>query len=187
MKAKKIIALVMVMTMVFAISGVALAVPSPGGSTVVDTSSNVTSISISTVSDSARADLQAAAVEAFGATGTETLLVVDLTVNRAPGATGPVTVSLNVGGVKLGDTIYVVHQKADGSIEIVRATVTADGVVQFTLSSFSPISIIKVAAGAPGPKMPKTGDNTTAVPMVMLLVACVAALAVSGKALKKGV
>lgn len=190
MKAKKIVALVVAMVMVFALSSVALAIPSPTGSNVAGTSGNVQNIEVKSISATKQADLTEAAssyiASQFGADYVaDTLLALDLVVTRTDDK--PVTISLNVAGVNVGDNILVIHEKADGSKEIVRAKVLANGVVEFTLSSFSPISIVKVAPkGATGsPTMPKTGDNATAVPMVLLLVGCVAAMAVCGKALRK--
>lgn len=190
MKAKKVVALVVAMVMVFALSSVALAIPSPTGSNVAGTSGNVSKVEVKSISATKQADLEKAATDyiatQFGSDYVaDTLLSMDLVVTRTDDK--PVTLSLNVAGVNVGDNILVIHEKADGSKEIIPAKVLTSGVIEFTLNSFSPIIIVKVAAkGATGsPAMPKTGDSTTAVPMVLLLVGCVAALAVCGKALRK--
>lgn len=206
MKVKRIVALVVALTMVLALSSVALAVPSPIGSNVIETSGNVEKVEVKTISEVALTELSAAAndyiASQFGSNYVaDTLLAMDLVVTRTDN--NPVTLSLNVSGVKVGDIILVIHEKEDGSKEVIPAQVLANGVIKFTLTSFSPISIVKVAhksatginagvtVGAPTyapatvPTMPQTGDDSiSAVAMVMLLAALVAIVVVSGKALK---
>lgn len=190
MKAKKVIVLIAVMATALSLSGVALALPSPMGSSVVGTSANVEKVEIKSISATKEKALVQAANDYIGAHygsayAADTLLSVNLVVTRKDDQ--PATISLNVAGVKLGDTILIVHEKASGSLEIVPGKVLANGVVEFTLSSFSPISIIRVSLGdaVAARTLPKTGDSAAAAPMALLLAACIAALAACAKALKK--
>ncbi len=190
MKAKKITALAVAMVLLLSLSGVALAAGSASGSTGGSTSSVVTVDSISSLSSTTERALTQAAQDYIAANYpgyvAETLLSVDIKVTRLSGS-GSVTLSLNVAGARVGDRILVIHQKSDGSIEIVPAVVLGDGVIQFTLSSFSPISIVRVstADALAARKLPKTGDQSTAAPMALLLMAGLLTLAVCGKALKE--
>jgi len=186
MKAKKITALVLALVLVFAISSVALAIGSPiagvaagsvaeSGAPVAVTVTAVDSATAQAVTAQASAYI----AQAYGAA--QMLAVYDVDV-VAP--TRPVTISLNVAGVKVGDKIVVAHQKADVTMEYLEGTVTADGVVAFTLTSFSPVAIFRVGAASSAPTLYKTGDTTSTVSMVLLAVAGLAAIAVCGKALK---
>lgn len=183
MKAKKMLALVVAMIMVMAIANVALAVGSPSGSTTP------TPVNLETPSSSAVAAMTDAAdnyvTQKYGSDYVaETLASYDISLQS--GASSG-TITLNVAGVRAGDIILVIHQKADGSIEIIPATVLANGVISFYMGSFSPISIVRVAqaGAASADTMYKTGDTTSAATMVLLIAACGAALFACGKALRK--
>lgn len=80
--------------------------------------------------------------------------------------------TLRVADVKATDKVVAIHQKADGTKEYIPA-VAGNGTVTLTLTSFSPVAIVKVSDVAV--TSPQTGANT------MLLV--LAAIAVVGAAL----
>ncbi|MDD3920525.1 MAG: hypothetical protein PHO41_05075 [Eubacteriales bacterium] len=190
MKAKKGIALALALALVLLVSSAALAIPSPTGSTVAGTSANVSKVEVKSVSSVKKESLTLAAQayisNQIGADyRADALLVLDLIVTRTDNR--PVTIALNVAGVQPGDVILVSHEKADGTVEIVPAKVPAGGVVEFTLREPSPIAIVRVApkGAVPAPVMPKTGDNTSAVPAALLLAACIAVVGTCGRALKK--
>ena len=197
MKAKRTAALVVALVMVFALSGVAFAAAaSPTGSTVAQTSPNVVSVQAVAIPEAAQAPLvQAAEVFVAQEVGTgnifEPLLAVNLTVEKTDSGTAAIT--LNVAGVQAGDVVLVVIRKADGTTETVYAAVLADGVIELELEDFDsgdvvigkvvPTASTNVAGSAVS--MPMTGGGSTAAPMALLLVGCLAAVAVCGKALVK--
>lgn len=181
MKAMKRLALVLAAVMVLAVSSVAFAAASPSGSSVI----SVSDVDLGRVSSADAAQLESAAAdyvarvygEKFAA---EELATYDLIAKSAG------TITLNVAGVKAGDNIIVIHKKADGTIEIIPATVLANGVISFYMGSFSPISIVRVAdaEAVKANKMYKTGDATNAAAMVLMVVSCGVVMMACGKALK---
>ncbi len=195
MKAKRTAALVVALAMIFAVSGVAFAaIASPTGSTVAQTSPNVVSVQAAAIPEEAQAPLVETAevfvAEVIGEDSVfEPLLAVNLTVEKTD--SGMATITLNVAGVQAGDVVLVVIRKADGTTETVYATVLADGVIQLELEDFDggdvvigrvvPAVSTNVAGSAV--EMPMTGGGSTAAPMALLLVGCLAAVAVCGKAL----
>ena len=190
MKAKKITALAVAIVLALSLSGFALAGSSPSGSTGGSTSPVVVVDSIGPLSSGTERALTQAAQDHIAANypgyAVETLLSVDIKVTRLSGS-GSITLSLNVAGARVGDRILVIHQKPGGDIEIVPAVVLDDGVIQFSLSSFSPISIVRVSSAdaVAARRLPKTGDQATAAPMVLLLMAGFLTLVICSKALKE--
>ena len=91
-----------------------------------------------TATQALRTDVAIADKASFG--GTE-LWSADIT------GTGSVKVTANIASVKAGDTVLVVHVKADKSVEYLDNTV-ADGKVTFTMTSYSPVVIYKVTMPA---------------------------------------
>ncbi|MBR2627139.1 MAG: hypothetical protein IKD30_02665 [Peptococcaceae bacterium] len=55
-------------------------------------------------------------------------------------------ITVAVPDVKAGETVIVLHQKADGTWEQLPVVQVVDGKVVFTATSFSPIAIVKVAS-----------------------------------------
>ncbi len=107
------------------------------------------------------------------------------------GSGGPI--QMNVAGAQAGDEVFVVVVYPDGTSEVISATVTANGVVVFTLRRSGTIAIMRAVppsaastnvAGS-AVTMPMTGGRTSAAPMAMLLIGCLAAAAVCGRALVK--
>lgn len=189
---KRMMAIALVLVMVLSFSSIALAVGSPTGSSITGTSDNVEEVKIVALSSSKDKELSDAAdtyvASQFGNGYTATpLLSMDLDVVMKAGQSGPVDITLNVAGVRTGDIILVAHEKADGTVEFITAVVVANGVIKFTMTSFSPISIIRVAAAgaASTGTMYKTGDTTSAVTMVLLIAACGAVMFACSKALRK--
>lgn len=68
----------------------------------------------------------------------------DLKVDNMP--EGGIEIPLSTEGydVKPGDIVYAIHQKSDGTWEVIPCEVGRDGVVRVTLTSLSPVAIIKV-------------------------------------------
>ena len=118
----------------------------------------------------AQAGIRAAKVAVLGAID---IKVADGTVVSAE---NPLTITVRLDGVKVGDTIVALHRNSEtGQWEVIPCTVISDGVVQLTLTSLSPLVFLKVieegdtgtadgVAGttvdttAPG-KSPKTGEG----------------------------
>jgi hypothetical protein len=78
---------------------------------------------------------------------TSVLAMTDLTVANANGTdiTQGVTVSLTVPGVLSGDNIHVLHQTGSGSWEELSVTSVGKDSVTVTMTSFSPIVVVRVA------------------------------------------
>lgn len=105
------------------------------------------------------------------------LAVVDVTV---PEGTGKVTITFGVTGVSKADAgkIYLLHEKHDGTWEVIHPDKVEDGKVTATFSSLSPVAICKVAETA-GTTLPKTGA-----PVVLPVVALICAAGAAGCAKK---
>ncbi len=83
----------------------------------------------------------------------------------------PVTITANIAGVKTSSEVTVLAKKADGTIDTIKATVTADGVVEVVLNDvYAELAFVvdKQTASAIGVS-DKTGDVTTPIVMVVLL------------------
>lgn len=104
----------------------------------------------------------------------EVVALVEVSVK----GTGKVTLTFDVAGVKAGDNIYLLHQKADKTWEVIHPTKVADGKVTATFNSLSPVAIVKIPAGE---TLPKTGAPVV-LPVVALI--CAAGAAVSAKKVK---
>lgn len=102
------------------------------------------------------------------------LAVIDLEVT---GFTGSVDVTFNVEGIEAGNTVYVLHEKTDGTWETIAPKSVEDGKVIVTLSSFSNYAIAKVAATSE-----KTGVAVSLLPLVATI--CAAGTVVTSKKVK---
>lgn len=104
------------------------------------------------------------------------LAVVDITV---PEGTGKVTLTLNVTGVAKADAgkIYLLHEKHDGTWEVIHPDKVEDGKITATFTSLSPVAICKIADTAT--TLPKTGA-----PVVLPVVALICAAGAVGCAKK---
>ena len=102
----------------------------------------------------------------------EVLALVDVKVEKA----GKTTITFEVAGVKAGDKIYLLHQKADKTWEVIHPDKVEDGKVTATFTSLSPVAIVKVPATA---TLPKTGA-----PVVLPVVALICAAGAVGCAKK---
>lgn len=69
--------------------------------------------------------------------------------------TNPITVTFSIAGINAGDTISVLHKKADGSWETLSGT-TGNGTVAVTFTSFSPVAFVRTTAAAPAPEPEQT-------------------------------
>lgn len=126
----------------------------------------------------------AAANKAAEGKGT-VLGIVDVTATIPEGAKS-VDVTFAVDGVKAGDNIVVLHQKADGKWETLPIVKVEDGKVTATFTSFSPVVVVKAKAaasnGTEGATSPKTGAPVSALPVLAML--CAAGVVVFGRKVK---
>lgn len=126
-----------------------------------------------TVTDDAKKSLDAKVAESYK--GSSVLAYVDLTSTVAEGT--PVT--LDVEGVKKGDTVVLLHLH-DGTVDVI-STETADGKVTFKApAKWSPFAIVKVASASATDSTkaaPKTGDASTA--MIVMVAAAAGILAMT--------
>ena len=97
-----------------------------------------------------------------------------------------VDVTFSVAGVKAGENIVVLHQKADGKWETLPIVKVEDGKVTATFTSFSPVVVVKAKAaasnGTEGATSPKDGAPVSALPVLAML--CAAGVVVFGRKVK---
>lgn len=205
MKANRTVSLLVVVAMmIVALSGIALAaVPSPTGSTATGVSDNVKKVSLSSVVKDKNVKDLAKAVSAITKDSIKAALPKDADIDLDAGnyelvelitaevsvvITGnkPGTIELNVAGAKAGDTILVLVLLPNGKTELVPATVVADGVIQFQVKRNCTVSVIKMVpeGESVGFGLPATGDTSSMLPMIMLLMLSVTALGIATKSLK---
>lgn len=137
------------------------------------TVSSSVSATVAVVSTETAADAIAQAKEVVG-DNAFVATVVDLQV---PAGTGAAEFTLGCPNVWAGQSVTILHQKADGSWESIKPSKVANGSVTFTLTSYSPVAVVINAAA------PKTGDMATATAAVSAV--CLAGAAVFGKKAKK--
>lgn len=94
------------------------------------------------------------------------LAAVDLSATGATKVGDYYNVTLNIAGVKAGDTIYIFHL-TDAGWETFTGN-AANGSVSFATKSFSPFAVVKVTTSKAGILSPKTGE---AVSIVLALAA----------------
>ena len=170
---KKFAKLLIAATMIMAMGVTAMAAPSPSEKYVVgavkDKDGNDVKVTVSAPTEKITAKDAVKVLELDEKTDVS-VLVQDIT---APAnAVFPLTISLNVNGVKANSKVYVLHY--DGSAwEKVEAT-AGEGIVKFTVDSLSPIAVVVEGSAT---KSPQTGTQGTAMALMMALIS-VGAIAV---------
>lgn len=81
---------------------------------------------------------------------------------------GPTDITISVPGVTAGQSVVVLHQKADGTWESVPVVSVASGSVTATFTSLSPVAIISYAS-------PKTGESFRVLGVIVMVSMCGAA------------
>ncbi len=115
--------------------------------------------------------------------------IVDIVV---PAGTKSAKITLSgLSDIKAGDAVTVFHYKSDGTVEAIAPSKVADGSVEFTMTSFSPVAVVKSTANSVAPaaggaavtntavtteSSPKTADNA-------MLILALAAVAMGGSVL----
>lgn len=142
--------------------------------TAVDSTGKEVKVILSAVKEEVKAEAEAKAEEK--SKGSQVLAIVDVKVE---GATGKVTITFEVDGIKAADkgTIYLLHEKANGTWEVIHPDKVEDGKVTATFSSLSPVAIVKVAKETT--TLPKTGA-----PVALPVLACICAAGAVGCAKK---
>ena len=90
---------------------------------------------------------EAVAEAAKVAADADVVSVVDVKLGSAMPA-GGVVLTLNVDGVKAGDYVVLLHEKADGTWETIIPYAVMDGAVVAHFTSLSPVAIVKLPAAA---------------------------------------
>ena len=106
----------------------------------------------------------------------QVLALVDV---KVPEGTGKVTITFAVNGVTKADAgkIYLLHEKHDGTWEVIHPDKVEDGKITATFTSLSPVAIVKIADTAT--TLPKTGA-----PVVLPVLALICAAGAAGCAKK---
>lgn len=152
---KKGLALLLSVVMVLAMGMTAFAA-SPG-TTSKDVTSDTKGVTVTNVAQQTvtAAKNQAAAINK----NANVLAVVDVKYAGTIPA-GGVAITLYAAGVKKGDNIVLLHQKADGTWEQIKPSIVGDGYVTAVFTNLSPVAIVKLPAGSTAATTgtsPKTG------------------------------
>ncbi|MDD3141936.1 MAG: LPXTG cell wall anchor domain-containing protein [Lachnospiraceae bacterium] len=153
---RKLVKIILAATLVLSMSATALAAGSKEQAvevrSAVDKNGNAVTI---TVEASSQGLSEAQIESATGEDNTSILKIMDL---EAPeGTVFPITVTLNVAGVKAGMAIHVLHWNGTAWEEV--SATAGDGTVTATFSSLSPVAIVaEKAASTTAAKSPKTGE-----------------------------
>lgn len=160
-------------------------------------------ITLNEVDDTTAVNMNTAAaayvVNTFGPTAqVQTLMLKDVAKPEGYVQGTPISFSWNVSGVAAGDTVLIVHYGPNG-MEYVMPNSVRNGVVEFTLTSLSPVSIVKVSAApvmavtpegaaeavTTGLTLPKTGEADMMAFPAMLAVLAGGVMAAAAKSYKK--
>ena len=186
---KKKIAVVLTALMVMAMGTTVFAATSPttktsetttayanvtvaAGGIVID---GVASTATPTVKAVTTAQVEAAQTQAVASVAptAKVLQMIDVTL---PVSFEKAQLTFSVNGVTAGQKIAVLHQKHDGSWEVINPDSVGNGTVTATFTSLSPIAFVAYNASA------QTGETTPVLPIIVLI--CAAGIAVCGAKVK---
>ena len=167
---KKKIAVVLTALMVMAMGTTAFAATSPTTKTSETTTTEATAYANVTTAQVEAAQTQAVASVAPTA---KVLQMIDVTL---PVSFEKAQLTFSVNGVTAGQKIAVLHQKHDGSWEVINPDSVGNGTVTATFTSLSPIAFVAYNASA------QTGETTPVLPIIVLI--CAAGIAVCGAKVK---
>lgn len=88
---------------------------------------------------------------------------MDIEVELAEGEVAKVNVG-QIEGVNAGDEVRALHRKKDGTWEVLKATVDAEGNVTVEMTSFSPVVFVKLAKAPVEPQAPAEEDKKPEAP-----------------------
>lgn len=172
---KKTVVSLLAALMVLAVATPVLAAPSKDAEaaakpiTEVKTESGV-KLTVSKVTEEKVAEVYAEAEKKNE--DSEILAVVEVSVPEGTDTSKGLKVTFDVTGVVAGEKIYLLHEKANGTWEVIHPDKVEDGKVTATFKSFSPVAVVKVPASA---TLPKTGAPLAVLPIVALVCAAGAA------------
>lgn len=176
---KKKIAVVLTALMVMAMGTTAFAATSPTTKTSETTTAEATAYANVTVAAGgividgvASTAAQTQAVASVAPTA-KVLQMIDVTL---PVSFEKAQLTFSVNGVTAGQKIAVLHQKHDGSWEVINPDSVGNGTVTATFTSLSPIAFVAYNASA------QTGETTPVLPIIVLI--CAAGIAVCGAKVK---
>ena len=190
---KKKIAVVLTALMVMAMGTTAFAATSPTTKTSVTTTTEATAYANVTVAEGGividgvastaaptvkavtTAQVEAAQTQAVASVAptAKVLQMIDVTL---PVSFEKAQLTFSVNGVTAGQKIAVLHQKHDGSWEVINPDSVGNGTVTATFTSLSPIAFVAYNASA------QTGETTPVLPIIVLI--CAAGIAVCGAKVK---
>lgn len=190
---KKKIAVVLTALMVMAMGTTAFAATSPTNKTSETTTTEATAYANVTVAEGGividgvastaaptvkavtTAQVEAAQTQAVASVAptAKVLQMIDVTL---PVSFEKAQLTFSVNGVTAGQKIAVLHQKHDGSWEVINPDSVGNGTVTATFTSLSPIAFVAYNASA------QTGETTPVSPIIVLI--CAAGIAVCGAKVK---
>ena len=160
---KKKIAVVLTALMVMAMGTTAFAATSPTTKTSETTTAEATAYANVTVAAGG------IVIDGVASTAAPTVKAVPVSFEKAQ-------LTFSVNGVTAGQKIAVLHQKHDGSWEVINPDSVGNGTVTATFTSLSPIAFVAYNASA------QTGETTPVLPIIVLI--CAAGIAVCGAKVK---
>lgn len=128
-----------------------------------------------TVTEASEETAKEAVKEALAENAKSNVLAL-VEVSVPAGTTGKVTITFEVPNVKADANIYLLHQKADKTWEVIHPDKVEAGKVTATFSSLSPVAIVEIPATE---TLPKTGA-----PVVLPVAALICAAGAVGCARK---
>ena len=187
---KKKIAVVLTALMVMAMGTTAFAATSPTTKTSETTTTAYANVTVAadgividgvastaapTVKAVTTAQVEAAQTQAVASVAptAKVLQMIDVTL---PVSFEKAQLTFSVNGVTAGQKIAVLHQKHDGSWEVINPDSVGNGTVTATFTSLSPIAFVAYNASA------QTGETTPVLPIIVLI--CAAGIAVCGAKVK---
>ena len=162
-KLSKIVAIIATTVMVLGSSLTAFAATSTATvsatatelSAVSATLADGTSVTVAPVSETVATQAQQATVALLGNSAGS--LQVEKIFDLSATITGPTNITIAVPGVTAGQKVAVLHQKHDGTWEVVPVVGVSAGSVTATFTSLSPVAIITYASPKTGEAFPVAG------------------------------
>lgn len=152
----------------------------------VETSAEGVTVEVEqTVTESVKTEAATEATKAAAAVSADTkatvLAVVEINLTAGDIPEGGLTLTIAADGIKAGENIVLLHQKADGTWETIKPSEVKDGAVVATFTSLSPVAIVKLEAPATTGTAPKAGASLV-LPVAALI--CAAGATVCGRKVK---
>ena len=139
-----------------------------------------------TVAEEVKKEATTEATKAAAAVSADTkaTVVAVVEINLPEGTTMPeggLKITIKAEGVKAGDNIVLLHQKADKTWETIKPDSVKDGEIVATFTSLSPVAIVELETPATTETAPKAGASLV-LPLAALV--CAAGATVCGRKVK---